>query len=406
MQDEKNFFVFRDNVIHSFYSDAIQGTAEIKYDDDQDNYTYTDLIRSNLVKNETGEIDIQKNVKTNNPIYCQQYVKDGTGIYSGWVSNSQKMLRRCKIRNLLVSVVKIFDTGDIFMSNIINRLCKVMISEDIGVAGTYDLILKCKQFLDFYDKYKEKKRSETENATDMKELKDKFIDIVIRLGTSKKSRITDNLLCCVKFGNKTIRNDFTQDAFDKLFFELKQNTNKKDIRSLIRNVSILMWMEKCGLNKTTKERVNIPFYSRKRKRIYIVWSWIIEISKTKNEVLGQCCNVLLDIYENSTCPLLNLIHAYLNFVLFENIEILKKYELDNKYIDTWENIQKYNVWIDSVSYDKHTTYGSCGKYRDTLFFFFRYGCKLANIFTDPEMYKLENEIYRLCSKYSIECQIK
>ena len=385
------------------YEKAFRVKTDCEYLPDEDDYPYTDLIEEKIVKSKKGEIDVIKDVKVIDVIYCQKYVKDGTGIYSGWISNSQKMLRRGKVKELLASVVKIVDTGSLFTSNIVNRLFKVMISEDIGIAGKYDLVEKCSRFIKMYDGYRI-----SEKTPDMiLKFKNDMIKLVIEMGMSKKSRLVDNLICLVKIRNLNLKIKPEEKVFYELFDILK---NKEiEISNLIFSASILMWMDGCNLEKTRYENIDLFGFERKRKKIYLVWNWIISESRKLSRELENCNKNLLEIYETSTDGILNLINAYLNLILFEELKDLKKEKTEcdiSPFIDTWENIEKYDVWIDSVSYDKHTAVSNHCKYRNTLFFFVRFGSKLKNIIKGPSIYALEKRIYCMLLKNVIVTEFK
>ena len=107
--------------------------------------SYYDLIEAGYVLDRTGRCHARYNGVQSSP-QCLG-VKSERGLYRVWISNLQKMIRRGKLNEALTSTIECVETGKVFESNVINRLAKVIVSEDIGLACP-TLPLYAKRFLE------------------------------------------------------------------------------------------------------------------------------------------------------------------------------------------------------------------------------------------------------------------
>ena len=137
-------------------------------------------------------------------------------------------------------------------------------------------------------------------------------------------------------------------------------------------------------------------FGRKRKMIYKAWLYIMRQSAICND-LWEINSYLLRIYSiGGSETVLNLMNAYMNLTLYlDGLMDFRKPDL-LKLEDTvaWKKIQSWDhIWIDDVSYDKHTEVGK--ELGRGVYFFYRYGGKVAN--KKKEFNDLERKFYnKLC----------
>lgn len=286
-------------------------------------------------------------------------VFSGRGEYDVWKSNAQKMFRRGKVREFLRSIYEIYSMEGQFRSNIINRIFKVFISEDIGVGDPYCAVFS-RDFLKM-DKY----------------TNEDFFDYAYTLCMAKKSRIGDNLIAVVKESKLDIPEDF-----DECFKLLISTKNYRIVAACLMKLNV---------NKDiTKVKFKHNLLKRKRKRIFEIWDYILD--KSKDNVL-KCNEALLEIYcmageEN----ILNIINAFLNMIMWKDgIETKSLLKCPYTYKEIEEDL---TIWPDDDSIDCHTKSGK--KLGRNKYFFFEKGARLENI---QEKFKdIEKRIYDECLK--------
>jgi len=322
-------------------------------------YKYEDLIKINLVKNNKGECYARCNGEQS-IMHCNG-VKSERGLYRVWVSNLQKMIRRGRLNEAITSMIECVETGDVFKSNVVNRMAKVIVSEDIGIANPR-LPIYCLNFI--------KKEEVTQED---------LIELTTILVKSKKSRLTDNLyFYCEKEITKT---------FDESFEYIKKNlkTNSKietlELIDMITQINNCINKSKASKNKITIDNIN------KRQQIYELWKYIIDKSK---DVILEINKALLEIYishEKNDEKKLNMIQAVLNIVFSDKINTSKETML----IDMVDWKRDLTVWPWSISYDKHSIKEYYRLDRGSKFFF-KYGAHLENTSEEEWLQKLENNL--------------
>ena len=349
-----------------------------EYISGRDDLSYKELIEIGEVKNETGKVYVRKHTVEDifkikrMSVVGIDYVISGRGSYRAWKSNLQKMVRRGKVREALRSVYETISMGGQFLSNIVNRLCKVMVSEECGPGEPWMAKICC-EFLEYYEK--NKRGNELE--------KDISFQINILLLTkmfclARKTRIS----CLMKnYFNNVVDQKIILWDWDKLFEEFISSVEEDDFNlgsqmllRLIDNGSKLERGEKLG----ELEEYQKKLFGRKRKKIYIIWKYILDRSEKLDKRLWEINLYLLKIYIMSESSL-NLTNAYCNLMgyLQGRLDLKKPDLLEIKDGDnfTWEEVKKWkDIWIDSVSYDRHTKVGA--ELGRDWYFFYRYGAKI------------------------------
>lgn len=322
-------------------------------------YTYEDLIKINLVKNDKGECYASCNGEQS-IMHCNG-VKSERGLYRVWVSNLQKMIRRGRLNEAITSMIECVETGEVFKSNVVNRMAKVIVSEDIGIANPR-LPIYCSKFI--------KKEEVTQED---------LIELTTILVKSKKSRLTDNLyFYCEKEITKTF-----EESFEYIKKNLKTNSKIETLEliDMITHLNNCINKSKASKNKITIDNIN------KRQQIYEVWRYIID--KSKDDIL-EINKALLEIYishEKNDGKKLNMIQAVLNIVFSDKINTSRETML----IEMVDWKRDLTVWPWSISYDKHSIKEYYRLDRGSKFFF-NYGAHLENTSEEEWLQKLENNL--------------
>lgn len=312
---------------------------------------YTDLIKAGIVKNEKGECYAPYNGEQS-ITHCLG-VKSERGLYRVWISNLQKMIRRGKLNEAITSMIECVESGDIFKSNVINRLAKVIVSEDIGLACP-TLPLYCSKLI---------KKGELKEED--------LLNLVNVLVKSKKSRLIDNLyLLCEK--------GLTY-SFEESFKMFKESVKEKDT---IKAVSYL----NCCIDTSVgiKKTINLNGI-KKRQQIYEVWDYILNKSGFSYKVNYA----LLELYisqEKNSGKKLNMIQAMMNIMYKDEIDFNTPLVIGD-IEGEWK--RDLEVWPWSISYDKHSIPNAYKLGRGDEFFL-KYGAHLENK-SDNEWLKMMEE---------------
>ena len=318
--------------------------------------SYDDLIKEGIVKNEKGECFAPYN-GIQSIMHCEG-VKSERGLYRVWISNLQKMIRRGKLNEAITSMIECVETGDIFKTNVINRLAKVIVSEDIGLANP-NLPLYCAKLI----------KKELTN--------DDLLQLVYILIKSKKSRLIDNLYhhCDKTFNYK----------FEEAFSMLKEAVKNKNL------VEAVSYLNNCIEVSSGSKKMIVINEVKKRQQIYEVWDYILRKSGDVYDVNYA----LLELYvsqEKNSGKKLNIIQALLNIMFKDKIDF---YKLEvEKYKGEWK--RDLEVWPSSISYDKHSINNASRLGRGSEFFF-KYGARLINKSDDKWLSEME-EKYTVSSK--------
>ncbi len=358
-------------------------TKTIIYNKDTDNPSYKDIIDEKIVKNELGEVNICIPKEIPKSIQDVTYVLSGRGLYRGWISNLQKSIRRGKIKDAIQSAYECLQFDGPFFSHVINRVCKVIISEDIGCANPY-LVHEAISVL----KTEDKKEKET-----------KLYKLITKMCNGYKSRIVDHSLHLVKRRIKDNK-EKVYTSFEEALDDLKQGIL---VRNIYRCVNALFSLVSFG-NETCKEQVRMIDKDikpkRMNKKIYIVWNTILcnkefieSLCKNKNNLLTKLNDIvkinvsLFEIWYSNVGneSILNLIHALCNLLLINEI-----FDFDYSSSTTVDTPVDTPVWIMSASYDKHVRRWKTEQ-RNSLEFFLQYGVKLDKL--HPNLSIIDEELY-------------
>ena len=368
----------------------------IIYNIHSDNPSYKDVIKEKIVLNEKGEVDFVKNKPTSipNSIMNVNYALSGRGLYRAWISNLQKSIRRGLVKDALRSAYECMQFKGLFLSHTINRVCKVIISEDIGPANI-TLALKVKDYL-----------LNLSSKTDDEKINGCF-EIIVDMCESYKSRIVDHSLHLTRRKNFTNYTDYTV-AYNDLIKNIKD-------RNIYKCVNILFYLTSLKEKdcKTTFTRVldkNIK-PSRMGTIVYKIWNNLCDASFISNvyptldskkvKSLVELNTAIFQIWYNNSSEekILNFIHAISNILLAKEIFNFKKdkesneveVEVEVKKYPIIEEVSKYDdIWIMSASYDKHTRKWLSVE-RNSIQFFLKYGAKLNKL--HPNLKYIDQQMY-------------
>lgn len=348
---------------------------------------YDDLIQLGYVKNHTGECYAKYNGAQS--IIHAHGVRSERGLYRVWVSNLQKMIRRGKLREAITSMIECVETGPVFQTNTVNRLAKVIVSEDIGLADPFLPIWATEWLSRYQDKLKSVSGSDDiRSANDIQHL---LLELVQRLVTPPKSRLVDTLYCRY-FWNKPI-NEVEPQTFQQAYNSFVIALDIADLHSLIFFLNKCIELGSSSGSASASGQIQIGRY-RKRQPVYKVWKHLLSLSY---DVIEKINLALLDLYisqETNSGRKLNLIQASLNIVyshrILEEKEGTDSLRESPNDLSLREWKRDTTVWPASVSYDKHSIRDAeeIGRGRA---FFFTHGCLLGNRTTKQWLREAEEE---------------
>jgi hypothetical protein len=354
------------------------------YNPKTDDLLYDDLYKVDIVQNKDGLVclipptfeELQKIYPSN-----AGSVISGKGTFGAFKSNLQKAIRRCLENQAIYSVVESTSLSGFFISNIVNRLCKVIISEDIGVAEPL-LVLDVIPFYKQFNKNKKEYIGEVGKFVLPDNIKTDLLKLTQKFANCRKSRLVCNLLCYHSRNLSSLKVISFSETFDEFANSLFYNDIDKCVQS------ILLCLKYATSNYTFK-------IGKKgfKHESYRLWEYILLISE---DLLYTINYDLFELYKhNDDESSLLLIHAALNYIFYngDNMKLLKKYSMLEEKGPTWEEISKWdNIHIMSVSYDKHV-FGikSLLPERADSKFFWKYGAKIAN--RNPLIEKYDDYYY-------------
>jgi len=348
----------------------------IIYNPQTDNPSYDDLIHTNVVLNHTGEVSIRIPQEIPTSIPKVGYTTSGRGYYRGWISNLQKSIRRGDVTSSIQSAHECFQMGGPFRSNVVNRVCKVILSEDIGLCASADLIESCMECI-------------------ISPSFDLLSTIIRQMCSGYKSRIVDHSI------HLFLRpSHVEEESFDVYYTRVKtiliehvQEENSISLDTLHKYAICVN-----GCVQKGEEKINTLFtntilsVSKLNKRgpfgkIYLLWNLLYSSAHTALAKKSIVNLFIIWCHHKSSESILNVLHA----------AFLVLFKLDNTSLtqltETISNEdQNKTVWISSAAYDKHVMWWKGeSSFRNTISFFLRYGCKLDKI--HPGLKHVEEEMY-------------
>lgn len=340
-----------------------------------DDGDFDDLIDRGFVLDDNGKVTINppdpQTLKFRSVLSIDQVIS-GRGCFDAWKSNMQKMIRRGKFNQALQSFIECANCGGPFLSNIVNRLCRTISVEDIGIANI-KVIHEATLVLDHYEKYKKDGLTNT--------LLEKASNLIKLMCASPKSRTSDVLYHYLKVHNKYKLNN---ESLEQLFVKFVLRLRKKNYEE-----ACFYAGHACELNKALGR---IPGYKkcsifgRKKKVIYDVFSALLQSEYTNKVVKGVIMDLvkLFELKEGTDWML--LVNCGILCVCFSD---KLSTEVPLRDIDEKDDRE---VWIDDTSYDKHTSIGrSLGR---GVKYFWEFGCKLSHLSNVDEIAKLDEDLYR------------
>ena len=350
--------------------------------------TYAGLVRAGKVLDESGAVQVkrfteaEKIARKTTSLPRIRYVSSGRGLYGAWRSNLQKCIRKGLLRDALKSAVETAGMGGVFWSNIANRLCRVIVSEDIGCADPW-LAVECAAFL---------ARGAPPNSAESRAA---LLRIVTLQVAARKSRAVDYLLhrCATVYPRdvNSAQWDVEFSEFRTAVLEAKTDEDLADCANrlcrLVRTAGNLGPGEK--LSDGLGPAFIVPQkHARKRKKVYKVWLWLLAESRAGG--LGAVNGALLEIY--STKPSrrgrLLITHALANLIQARRGILPLTRPVRENQTHTWGEIEEWDdIWPRAESYDRHVL-RSIGR---GSWHFLRHGALLAN--KAPELRELDTALY-------------
>ena len=327
-------------------------------DQDLEDVSYEDLIQAKYVLDSTGRCHARCN-GLQSILHCAG-VKSERGLYRVWISNLQKMIRRGKMHEALTSMIECVETGKVFESNVINRLAKVIVSEDIGLA--------CPRLPLYATSWLRQMDVETDQHLRRKLL----MEMVEVLTLCEKSRLVDTLFLNYRYQSRH-QTSIRQDALFSSSFEAWKSALKKETIP-----DMICFLNECiETSQTIKKTIHVSSF-RKRQEIYYVWQYLFEY-KVHEEVrlINEALLYLYIAQETNGGRKLNLIQACLNVIFAKEVSeslVVTKIPKGSQGLE-WVIDEK--IWPWSISYDKHSIIHADRLGRDSKFFF-THGVKLAN----------------------------
>lgn len=279
--------------------------------------------------------------------------------FSVWKSNVQKAIRRCDVEQGVASIVAIAPCGGPWLSNLINRITKVIVSEDIGIADARCPGL-CVQLLDIYESY------QCGGEITFEELADNIVYVVERMCGMNKNRavmkyrhyskvpVTDWSSCLIEFRNALVKKDVEGAC--------------KNIRA-IENTKLTM-TELLRMNNIDTLQEDKELFNRKRKGVNGLWVVMIGLGIRKKII-----KALFTIYTKHSGHenYMAIYHAILEICWGDR----RERGVVTKRCYNWETAQELtDIHPFSCSYDKHTSvrFGV----RASKDFFRKYGGRVNN----------------------------
>lgn len=325
-------------------------------------------------------------------IVMRQTLSD-VGDYSIWVSNLQKCIRRGKIDNALYSFLVIAGMGEQYTSNIMNRVFKVMVSEDL--FGSSLLTVICSDIMLQYNvvstqnKYKFVQDNWILISDTVKlmceGMKSRVVDLVIHyLGGNKIIEITDERLCMDAF-DYVLDNLATEYTVDNITYNLN------DILSSSATLSKTLNASKLGPELAKK-------FSRKKKIQYYYFYRLLDIAldidlefKEHDRFVTLIIESLMNLFPIGSEEKLSIFHAFILVFMFKKQIILKIEPLipEVRYDKTIDQTLALDIMPDIVSIDSHTVVGRKAGIKDLEFYL--YGSKITNPY--PQTFEFENKLF-------------
>jgi hypothetical protein len=317
-----------------------------------------------------------------------------------WKSNLQKCIRRQKVFDAVVSMVAVGECGGQYLSNMMNRLCKVIISEDIGVAD-FCLLKECKKMIELYES--DRKNFMSRNRNDV-------LRLVARVAACPKSRAVDNLIHA--------NGEFEEVSVDHHRVKFVKAVQKNDLMKMVKHCIALNRLGGVGNVSIGK---SLPGFAsviaKKKKSIYWVWLVLLDevqklinkrsVAKKNGEDLYSDVFGLQEIVEDLCSVygihsghgnLLNIVHAILVISLYKDGMLPK---IDTSYQEyqplevrtgecklvdmyyEWDTILKLGmdgckVFPLSASYDRHVGL-NLPEERKGLDFFLKEGAEIVDV---------------------------
>ena len=253
------------------------------YDPSTDDPSFNDLIRAGLVLDETGKVKLTPPTEEEllKVVHCQTLglsSMSGRGYFHVWKSSMQKAIRRCKVEDTLVAVVECCNLTGMFVSNIVNRLAKVVVCEDVGPANPR-LAVECRKFVSDYEGAKCKAGERLSL-----DLQRRLLDLAYHMTVSRKSRLVCNMLCAIKLPSPL---PDSATSFSQLQHDLFHDDLEGAVRSAVA----------CEKSKTLCSTVEVAGLKRRRS-VYRVWSFLLDESEIDPE-LKEITWSLLMLYDRA-----------------------------------------------------------------------------------------------------------
>ena len=327
---------------------------------------YDDLIQLGIVLDTSGKCFAEYNGLDS--ILYAIGVKSERGTYRVWISNLQKMIRRGKKKEAVTSMIECVETGQVFQTNTINRLAKIIVSEDIGLAYPTLPIWTAKWIRAF----------EQLKPDDELKKKQMLLMLVDTLVDSPKSRLVDTMFCIYRDFDPKI-------TFDQAFEDLKQAIEDGDLKRATSSMNACIEQ-----SQSLKQTIRVGDL-KKRQQIYLVWKYLLDYSHSIQLDVNLALMGLYSQQETNGGRKLNILQAMLNVMYNPSIDWTTPLPGSLDLVNPLAWHRDTSIWPWSISYDKHSLKHaeSIGRGRD---FFFQYGCVLANRTKEKWLLDTEEEV--------------
>ena len=365
-----------------------------------DDPSFDDLIMEGVVLDTSGHVPHKVDLHEASSVFDVTHVASGRGLYRAWISNLQKAIRRGRVRDALRSAYEVGSMGGQFLTHLVNRFCKVIVSEDIGPAVQSDLLFDVALFV---MKYERKKCSQAHICA--REVLEGLFPLISRACLGYKSRLSETL----HLSHKVIRAMEIHGCeldFAQLFSTFVACLTSRDWSG---SITWALWIS--SYKKRPSEHItffrDIPYmFAPKRMSgaVYALWNYLCSrkafhmlTAKRANEAIRRNVALYIIWYHNKGNERkLQICNAVMNVLLQNEITdaqpALSHDELSQLPSYTYEDVSSWDDVVPmSASYDKHVTRWR-SSYRNSLHFFYRYGVKVDRL--HPLFKEVDEELYR------------
>lgn len=350
--------------------------------DESANPPFDDLIKEGIVEDEHGTIETLVPMIKALSIKDVRYVHSGRGLYRAWISNLQKAIRRGMVKDALRSAYECGSMGGCFLSNTVNRVCKVIVSEDVGPANN-DLVIAASTFLETY------------SGQPWEDIAEHLFKVIIIACTGYKSRVTESL-------HFVDLHNTTYTSFETAFTGLKESVKTRHWHGAMQALHaclVVFGGEKYVFSRTLPVECKPTRMNLSR---YRVWNWLCHSSRFAQPYVEYAVKVNVALYKiwyshKGDENFINAVHALANVMLQQEV-FLWTTPIRPRYQQT-HTLEEVGTWSDiypmSAAYDKHVSRWNHAP-RNSINWFYRYGARVDKL--HPHLRTIDLHYYNLACK--------